>query len=178
VRDLVLFVAQGLSGQSVHECSRVQAGQFTASRYDASWLREASSSTRCGTFIPVRGQRKRRWATWNALQPQPVICIKGSLGAPERQALQRSITRAPECPECGGFGAVANCPNKGFFGTKVPFTSLTCEPLLRGRETQGGVMTTLQAICFGAMLAWTPSLVVLALLLCEAPLDELQRDPS
>jgi hypothetical protein len=42
-------------------------------------------------------------------------------------------------------------------------------------------MTTLQAICFGAMLAWTPSLIVLALLLREVPLDELdkpQRDPS
>ena len=42
-------------------------------------------------------------------------------------------------------------------------------------------MTTLQAICFGAMLAWTPSLIVLAWLLREAPLDEfdeLQRDPS
>jgi hypothetical protein len=42
-------------------------------------------------------------------------------------------------------------------------------------------MTTLQAISFGAMLAWTPSLVVLAWLLCEAPLDELdefQRDPT
>ena len=34
-------------------------------------------------------------------------------------------------------------------------------------------MTTLQAMCLGAMLAWTPSLVVLALLLREAPLDEL-----
>ena len=128
MRDLVLFVAQGLSGQSVHECSRVQAGQFTASQYDVSRLREASSSTRCGTFIPVRGQRKRRWPP-NALQPQPVISIKGSLGAPARQAPQHSITRASEC---GGFGAVANCPNKGFFGTKVPFTGLTCDPLLRG----------------------------------------------
>jgi cytochrome P450 len=39
-------------------------------------------------------------------------------------------------------------------------------------------MTTLQAVCLGAMLAWTPSLVVLALLLREAPLDELERDPS
>jgi hypothetical protein len=39
-------------------------------------------------------------------------------------------------------------------------------------------MTTLQAIFFGAMLAWTPSLVVLALLLREAPLEELQHDPS
>ena len=47
-----------------------------------------------------------------------------------------------------------------------------------GLETQGGVMTTLQAICFGAMLAWTPSLVVLAVLLREVPLGEPQRDPS
>ena len=42
-------------------------------------------------------------------------------------------------------------------------------------------MTTLQAICLGAMLAWTPSLIVLALLLRYVPLDELdelQRDPS
>jgi hypothetical protein len=39
-------------------------------------------------------------------------------------------------------------------------------------------MTTLQAICFGAMLAWTPSLIVLALLLQAFPLDELQSDPS
>jgi hypothetical protein len=42
-------------------------------------------------------------------------------------------------------------------------------------------MTTLQAIFFGAMLAWTPSLIVMALALYETPLDELdqlQRDPS
>ena len=39
-------------------------------------------------------------------------------------------------------------------------------------------MTTLQAICFGAMLAWTPSLVVLAWLLRDAPLDEFESDPS
>jgi hypothetical protein len=42
-------------------------------------------------------------------------------------------------------------------------------------------MTTLQAIGFGAMLAWTPSLIVMALVLYETPLDELdelQRDPS
>jgi hypothetical protein len=39
-------------------------------------------------------------------------------------------------------------------------------------------MTTLQAMCLGAMLAWTPSLVVLAWLLREAPLDELQHGPS
>jgi hypothetical protein len=38
-------------------------------------------------------------------------------------------------------------------------------------------MTTLQAICFGAMLAWTPSLVVFALLLHAFPLDEFQREP-
>jgi hypothetical protein len=36
----------------------------------------------------------------------------------------------------------------------------------------GAIMTTLQAICLGAMLAWTPSLVVLAWLLREAPVDE------
>jgi hypothetical protein len=42
-------------------------------------------------------------------------------------------------------------------------------------------MTTLQAIGFGAMLAWTPSLIVMAWVLYETPLDELdqlQRDPS
>jgi hypothetical protein len=42
-------------------------------------------------------------------------------------------------------------------------------------------VTTLQAISFGAMLAWTPSLFVLAWLLREAPLDEsdeFQRDPT
>jgi hypothetical protein len=49
---------------------------------------------------------------------------------------------------------------------------------LRAGETKGGAMTTLQAICFGAMIAWTPSLIVLALLLREAPLDELEREPS
>jgi hypothetical protein len=43
---------------------------------------------------------------------------------------------------------------------------------------KGGIMTTLQAICLGAMLAWTPSLVVLALLLRETPLDEVARVPS
>jgi hypothetical protein len=54
--------------------------------------------------------------------------------------------------------------------------------LLEGWKTQGGVMTTLQAICCGAMFAWTPSIIVLALLLREVPLDdevdELQPDPS
>jgi hypothetical protein len=30
-------------------------------------------------------------------------------------------------------------------------------------------MTTLQAFCLGAMVAWTPSLVMLAVLLNEAP---------
>jgi hypothetical protein len=33
-------------------------------------------------------------------------------------------------------------------------------------------MTTLQAICLGAMLAWTPSLLVLAWLLREGPVDD------
>jgi len=39
-------------------------------------------------------------------------------------------------------------------------------------------MTTLQAMCLGAMLAWTPSLVVLALLLRAAPVDDLEGAPS
>ena len=69
-------------------------------------------------------------------------------------------------------------PNKGPCGTKARFTSLTVCSFTSGPESQGGVMTTLQAICLGAMLAWTPSLVVLALLLREPALDELQRDPS
>ena len=30
-------------------------------------------------------------------------------------------------------------------------------------------MTTLQAIAFGAMLAWTPSLIVVAVLLWDVP---------
>jgi hypothetical protein len=56
---------------------------------------------------------------------------------------------------------------------------LPVECVAQGLGTQGDVMTTLQAICLGAMLAWTPSLVVLAaLLLREAPLEELERDPS
>src|SRR3954468_2040809 len=49
---------------------------------------------------------------------------------------------------------------------------------VRSVGMEGGIMTTLQAICLGAMLAWTPSLVVLAWLLREAPLDELSCDPS
>ena len=55
---------------------------------------------------------------------------------------------------------------------------LPVECVAQGLGNQGGVMTTIQAMCLGAMLAWTPSLVVLALLLREAPLDELERDPS
>jgi hypothetical protein len=39
-------------------------------------------------------------------------------------------------------------------------------------------MTTLQAISLGAMLAWTPSLVLMAWVLRDAPLDEFDRDPS
>jgi hypothetical protein len=39
-------------------------------------------------------------------------------------------------------------------------------------------MTTLQAISLGAMLAWTPPLVLMAWLLRDAPLDEFDRDPS
>ncbi len=80
--------------------------------------------------------------------------------------------------ECGGWVLSRIAATRGPFGTKVPFTSWTGEFVARGRKTQGGVMTTLQAICLGAMLAWTPSLVVLALLFREVPLDELQHDPS
>jgi hypothetical protein len=36
-------------------------------------------------------------------------------------------------------------------------------------------MTTLQAISFGVMLAWTPSLVIMTFALCETPLDELDE---
>jgi hypothetical protein len=63
-------------------------------------------------------------------------------------------------------------------GNKVPFASYSVNRCFRSLVSQGGVMTTLQAMCLGAMLAWTPSLVVLALLLREPALDELQRDPS
>ena len=35
------------------------------------------------------------------------------------------------------------------------------------------IMTTLQAIGFGAMLAWTPSVVLMAWMLWETPLDVL-----
>ena len=65
-----------------------------------------------------------------------------------------------------------------FLGAKVPFTNYNVNRCFRSLETQGGVMTTLQAMCLGAMLAWTLSLVVLASLLREPPLDELERDPS
>jgi hypothetical protein len=35
-------------------------------------------------------------------------------------------------------------------------------------------MTTLQAVAFGAMLAWTPSLIILAVLLWDVPeLEEM-----
>ena len=52
------------------------------------------------------------------------------------------------------------CLNKGAFFRTLRWAS------------EGAIMTTVQAICLGAMLAWTPSLVVLAWLLREAPVDE------
>jgi hypothetical protein len=67
-------------------------------------------------------------------------------------------------------------PQQRLFWNKSSIYQLNA--LFKGGETQGGVMTTLQAMCLGAMLAWTPSLVVLALLLRESPLDEVERDPS
>jgi hypothetical protein len=66
------------------------------------------------------------------------------------------------------------CPIKGSFGTKLKSKSLIRLPGV-------DVMTTLQAICLGAMLAWTPALIVVAWVLYEAPLDELEefeRDPA
>jgi hypothetical protein len=57
-------------------------------------------------------------------------------------------------------------------GKKQKFDFSVCR-----KRRRGVVMTTLQAVCFGAMLAWTPSLVVLALLLHAFPLDEFQREP-
>ena len=74
-------------------------------------------------------------------------------------------------------GASPPCRNKGPWN-KSSIYWLVRQFVARGGKTQGGVMTTLQAVCLGAMLAWTPSLVVLALLLREAPLDELERNPS
>jgi hypothetical protein len=79
-----------------------------------------------------------------------------------------------------GLNHVGNdsCLNKGSFGTKVPFKGYSQEA---EEEAKGDVVTTLQAISFGAMLAWTPSLFVLAWLLREAPLnesDEFQHDPT
>jgi hypothetical protein len=67
-------------------------------------------------------------------------------------------------------------PTKAGFGIKFPVGSCGF-----GYFVGRAAVTTLQAICLGAMLAWTPSVVVLAWLLREAPLDELdelQRDPS
>jgi hypothetical protein len=40
---------------------------------------------------------------------------------------------------------------------------------LFGRNTQENIMTIPQAILFGAMLAWTPSVIVLAVLLRDIP---------
>ena len=68
--------------------------------------------------------------------------------------------------------SIAACHDR-FSGTKVPIGSFT----QTARKPQGGIMTTLQAVGLGAMLAWTPSLVVLAWMLYDAPLIEHQRDP-
>src|ERR1700730_12142991 len=88
-------------------------------------------------------------------------------------AVQHSITSATEC---GGFPCSRELPQQRPFWNKSSIYKLNS--LLKDWATQGGVMTTIQAMCFGAMLAWTPSLVVLALLLRDAPLDEFERDPS
>ena len=46
--------------------------------------------------------------------------------------------------------------------------------MTQGRDNPGVIMTTVQAIAFGAMLAWTPSLIVVAFLLWDVP--ELEED--
>jgi hypothetical protein len=78
--------------------------------------------------------------------------------------------------ECGG-SVCPELPQQRLFWNKGSIYQLDVSSL-QGAGNPRCVMTTLQAICFGAMLAWTPSLVVLALLLREAPLDEFQHDPS
>jgi hypothetical protein len=78
--------------------------------------------------------------------------------------------------ECGG-SVCPELPQQRLFWNKGSIYQLD-DSSLQGAGNPRCVMTTLQAICFGAMLAWTPSLVVLALLLREAPLDEFQHDPS
>lgn len=46
--------------------------------------------------------------------------------------------------------------------------------LTQGRDNPGAIMTTVQAIAFGAMLAWTPALIVMAFLLWDVP--DLEED--
>jgi len=46
--------------------------------------------------------------------------------------------------------------------------------LTQGRDNPGVIMTTVQAIAFGAMLAWTPALIVMAFLLRDVP--DLEED--
>ena len=51
-----------------------------------------------------------------------------------------------------------------------------------GKDYPGAIMTTLQAILLGAMLAWTPPVVVLAVLLRDIrdleETEEFGRDPG
>jgi hypothetical protein len=75
--------------------------------------------------------------------------------------------------------------DRGSFGAEVPLLEQKLHLRVMDRLLQRAgiiprvpLMTTLQAICLGAMLAWTPSLIVMAWLLHDAPLDELERDPS
>jgi hypothetical protein len=64
--------------------------------------------------------------------------------------------------------SLATPPNNRFWGTKDSQSYFIAEKLF-GRNTQENIMTTPQAILFGAMLAWTPSVIVLALLLRDIP---------
>ena len=43
---------------------------------------------------------------------------------------------------------------------------------------RGDAMSTLQAMCLGAALAWAPSLLVLGFALWETPLDEADEFSS
>ena len=87
-------------------------------------------------------------------------------GAP----LLPQVSISPPVTPAGFLCTTTSSPrHKAHFGAK--FEPEICS--LRGKR----LMTVFQAICLGVMLAWTPSLIALAWLLWEAPLDldELQR---
>ena len=134
----------------------------------------AKSSSKTGKTSSTSIRRRRSIVRWRREAGRPQHKQKDRPKAVSKISIRPLAV--PGAPLHVPRGASPPCRNKGPFGTKVPFTSWIGE--CSGPETQGGVMTTLQAMCLGAMLAWTPSLVVLAWFLREAPLDELQHDPS